>query len=174
MNETVKLTAIQEAFASKLLRPINFFLFTLRHLPIANLAGLKLVTLNGNQCQTTIPYKFLNKNPFKSTYFAVQSMAAEASTAALAMVALRRHTESIAFIIVDLKATFSKKTTSKVTFTCNDGAKFAEGLEKLIQTNQPVEITAKTIGRIEDGTEVATFHFTWSFKIREEQTRCIG
>jgi len=33
-----------------------------------------------------------------------------------------------------------------------------------------VEITAKTIGRIEDGTEGATFHFTWSFKIREEQT----
>ncbi|MCZ6693800.1 MAG: hypothetical protein O6939_07840, partial [Bacteroidetes bacterium] len=44
-----------------------------------------LVTLTGNQCQTTIPYKFLNKNPFQSTYFAVQSMAAEASTAALAM-----------------------------------------------------------------------------------------
>jgi len=152
---------------SKLLRPVNFFLFTLRHLPIANLAGLKLVNLTGNKCQTTVPYKFLNKNPFKSTYFAVQGMAAEASTAALAMVALKRHTESIAFIIVDLKATFSKKITSKVTFSCYDGAKFAEGLEKLIQNKQPVEITAKTIGRIEDGTEVATFHFTWSFKIRE-------
>ncbi len=47
-------------------------------------------------------------------YFAVQSMAAELSTAAHCLAAVQGHTPSIALIIVDMRATFYKKATHRL------------------------------------------------------------
>jgi hypothetical protein len=143
-----------------------FFLFA--KLPMGWIAGIRVRSLTQKECITSVPYKRLNKNPFKSIYFAVQSMAAELSTASPALLAIEGHQPSIAFIIVDMKATFLKKATDKVYFTCEEGQKAFDAVEKCINSNDSAEATFKTVGKMNDGTIVSEFEFTWSFKQRKK------
>ncbi|AZQ62284.1 DUF4442 domain-containing protein [Flammeovirga pectinis] len=165
----LQLTSKQKSFASKMLHPFKFRMFTLTQVPLGFIAGMKLESLNGSRCATSLPFKFLNKNPFKSIYFAAQSMAAELSTASLGMLHLNEHLKSIAFIIVDMDAKFSKKAVGKVTFVCEDGHLVKEAIDRAYETGEAEEIKMLTIGKMADGTEVSRFHFTWSFKKRSKK-----
>jgi hypothetical protein len=163
-----QLTRRQESMIKKLKNPFLFRLFTFFKIPAARRAGLKLISLNVNSCKTSIPFKFFNKNPFKSIYFAIQSMAAEFSTATLALLELERHKESVAFIVVDLEATFHKKADGLTFFECTEGEEFRKKIELAIETGVSQEVRAKTVGSLADGTVVSTFYFTWSFKVRKK------
>ncbi|MCX6181780.1 MAG: DUF4442 domain-containing protein [Bacteroidetes bacterium] len=165
----IQLTPKQEKLKKKMLNPFIFFLFTLFKVPAVAIAGIRIKSLSGDKCTATVPFKFLNKNPFKSMYFAVQAMAAEISTAIPAMLAIEKHDESFAMLVVEVKAEFFKKGISKVTFTCQNGPDFSAALEKSIQSKQPVTVMAKTVGTMSDGTVVSEFYFTWSFKAREKK-----
>ncbi|MDA0196702.1 MAG: thioesterase [Bacteroidetes bacterium] len=168
MPETQKLplTKPQEKFKKKFLNAFLFRLHALSNVPAGFVAGMKLISLDTNKAVSTIPYKYLNKNPFRSMYFAVQSMAAELSTASLALLAIEGIVPSVALIVVDLSAEFHKKATGKVTFTCTDGALIFDAVERCISSSEPTTVKAKTTGTMADGTLVSTFYFTWSFKQR--------
>lgn len=142
----------------------SFYLFF--NLPMGWIAGLRIREINDQRCVTSVPFKWLNKNPFKSTYFAVQSMAAELSTATACLLAVQGQHPSIAFIIVDMKANFTKKATNRVYFTCAETAKAFDAVKQCIETGDAIATTFKTEGKMKDGTVVAEFEFTWSFKQR--------
>lgn len=151
----------------QLLNPLKFKLFTLFKVPMARMAGLRMESLDEKECVTSVPFKFLNKNPFKSIYFAVQAMSAEFSTAALALLQIEEQEKSIAFIVVDLEAKFHKKAVDRVYFTCADGKNYQEALDRVVQTEGHSEtVKAHAIGRMKDGTVVSEFWVTWSFKAR--------
>ncbi len=161
----VQWTARQE----KLVQSVQggkFLFYLLRKLPMGFLAGIRVRKLETHTCVTSVPYKWLNQNPFKSTYFAVQSMAAELSTAAHCLIAVSDQRPSVAFIIVDMQASFLKKATGRVFFTCNNGDQAYEAVEACKQSKSAETRTFTTVGRMADGTEVARFEFTWSFKQR--------
>ncbi len=68
-------------------------------------------------------------------------------------------------LIVGMEATFVKKATSWVTFTCEEGAAIQATIQKAIDTNEAQSITVSSIGVQEDnGVVVAKMTFTWSFK----------
>ena len=131
------------------------------------ISGIKLTHLDEKKSVTEVPFRWRNKNPFRSMYFAVQCMAAELSTAAPVFMALKGVDANIAFIIVDLKAEFVKKAQSKVTFSCTDYEEIFTAISKLNKSDDTVTIKAKSVGRNADNNEVAVFYFTWSFKVRE-------
>jgi hypothetical protein len=131
------------------------------------LAGLKIREINETRTTVSVPFKYLNKNPFKSTYFAVQSMAAEMSTATACLLAVEGIKPSVAFIIVDMKASFGKKATDRVHFTCEENAKAFDAVKECIESGESSIATFKTVGKMEDGTIVSEFEFTWSFKQRK-------
>ena len=130
------------------------------------IAGLRIREIDKERCVTSVPFKWLTKNPFKSIYFAVQSMAAELSTATACLLAVQGQRPSVAFIIIDLKATFIKKATDRVYFTCEDTHKAFDAVQKCTESGKATEATFRTIGRMKDGTIVSEFEFTWSFKQR--------
>ncbi|MAE84635.1 MAG: thioesterase [Flammeovirgaceae bacterium] len=165
-----ELSPKQEKLKRQVTSPFKFGLFLLTQLPMGLVAGMRLRELDENKCVTSVPFKWLTKNPFKSIYFAVQSMAAELSTATPCLLAIEGHKPSIAFIIVDLKATFGKKATDRVYFTCEDGAKAFDAVEKAIATGESQMATFKTVGKMKDGTIVSEFEFTWSFKQRSKKS----
>ena len=144
-----------------------FTFFLLTKLPMGWIAGIRVKSLSKETCITSVPFKRLNKNPFKSIYFAVQSMAAELSTASPCLLAIEGKKPSVAFIIVDMKANFFKKAIDRVYFTCEDGAKAFNAVENAIQTGDASQATFKTVGKMKDGTIVSEFEFTWSFKQRK-------
>ena len=156
----------QKKFRDDFLSPLKQRLFYFKSLPMALISGIKVIHLDEKKSTSEVPFRWSNKNPFKSMYFAVQSMAAELSTAAPALMALKGNEKNIAYIIVDLKAEFFKKAQSKVTFSCLDYDKFFIAISQLSQPDDTVTVTAKTVGRDAENNEVAVFHFTWSFKVR--------
>ncbi|MEQ9300677.1 MAG: DUF4442 domain-containing protein [Cyclobacteriaceae bacterium] len=163
---TITLTPAQEAFKKKMLNVWLFRTFAFFKVPMGWLSGMRLTELTTERAVATQPFKWLNMNPFKSTYFAVQSMAAELSTAAIGLLAIEGNNPSIATIIIDMKAEFPKKATGRVTFTCEDGQQIFEAVERAKSTGEAATVTAKTVGTMADGTVVSVFEFTWSFKQR--------
>ena len=158
------------AKAQKLQRQVSsrfkLGLYMLGNLPAGLFSGMRVDSLNDQICVTSVPYRWQTRNPFRSTYFAVLAMAAELSSGAPAMVAVRGAPESVALIIVGIEGEFLKRAEGRTTFTCSDVAKLNGAIEETIRTGEAVQMQVTTEGRSPDGTVVARFKFTWSFKKR--------
>ena len=141
-------------------------LYMLFKLPLGLFAGMRVARLDPEVCATRLPYGWRTTNPFKSMYFAAQAMAAELSTGALALMAVDVAPASVAMLITGLEAEFGKKATSWTTFTCEDGAAIFAAVARTVETGEAETVRVSTVGRMDDGTVVARFTFTWSFKRR--------
>jgi len=150
----------------KMLSPFLLRLFLLAKLPLALFAGMRLRELDAEHAVATMPYGWRSTNPFRSTYFAALAMAGEFSTGALAALAADSAPRPVAMLIVNMTASFEKKATALTTFTCADGAKLAAAVAQAVATGEAATAEAETVGRMADGTVVARFTFTWSFKAR--------
>ena len=135
-------------------------------LPMAFLAGLKIVHIDEEVCRISTRLTFLTKNPFRSTYFAVLSMAAELSTGLYALLFTTGIQPSVAVIITGLNARFLKKATGTTIFTCREGEKLRQAVVQARETGEAAVTTVKSVGKNEVGETVAEFEFTWSFKQR--------
>lgn len=147
--------------------PIKFRLFLLAKLPSAFFSGIRIRDADPDRCTVTIPYKWFTKNPFRSTYFACLSMAAEMSTGVLAMAHIQGRKPSLSMLVVGLEAAYFKKATGRVMFECRDGAVIRETIERAVATGEATTVRACSIGTDEAGEMIAEFFITWSFKIRK-------
>ncbi|RNI26354.1 DUF4442 domain-containing protein [Rufibacter latericius] len=141
----------------------------LRSLPMAYLAGIRIRSLTEQEAQVTIRYKYLTKNPFRSIYFACLSMAAEMASGVLSMMYLHQAQPSVSMLVVGLEADFSKKAVGTITFTCSDAEAIAAAVRETQTTGQGRSVQALSIGRNQQGEEVARFRITWSYKARTNQ-----
>ncbi|MBK6687993.1 MAG: DUF4442 domain-containing protein [Deltaproteobacteria bacterium] len=133
-------------------------------LPMAALAGLKITELDGERCVVTVPYGWRTQNPFGSIYFAALSMAAELSCAGLALTAAKAAPRTVSVLPIRMEGDFEKKATGLTRFTCADGAALYTAVNDALRTGQGVTCVTKTVGQMDNGTTVARFQFTWSFK----------
>tara|TARA_B110000881_G_scaffold204818_1_gene206730 strand:+ start:606 stop:1097 length:492 start_codon:yes stop_codon:yes gene_type:complete len=161
-----KLNTNQKVFMSRLNNKFKFKLFSLFNLPMALISGLNIENITMNQCETSVPFKFLNKNPFKSTYFANLSMAAELSTGALALLYVEGEQLDISLILTDMKANFKKKAKGKTFFICKEGDEIREAVKKAVSSNSGQSIRVQSLGYNTQEELIAQFEFTWAFKKR--------
>ena len=155
-----------KAFRAIITNPIKYQLFLFNKLPMAFLAGLKLLTLQEDTAMVSVRFKWLNQNPFRSMYFAVMAMAAELSTGILAVAQTYKSNPSVSMLVVKCEGEFYKKAVGNIVFTCVDGLEIANAIQETITTKQGVTITAATVGKNEQNEVVANFVFTWSFKAK--------
>ena len=165
----IQLNPAQQKVVKDFRSSFKFKLFTLAKLPLGFISGMRIKYLDAHRCEATIPYGWITRNPFKSTYFAALSMAAELSNGSLALLATYGQDPSVAVIITGVQAEFLKKATDLVTFTCEDGDLLFQAVERAKETGEGVEQEVIAIGTMPDGTEVARFKFTWSFKARSKK-----
>ena len=144
-------------------------MFLLSHLPNAFFSGVRIRNLSESSCEVTVPYKWFTKNPFRSTYFACLSMAAEMSTGALCLVHLSKRDPPVSMLVVKVESEYFKKATGRTSFICEDGLKIRESIEQAIQTGEAKAIRARSVGKNSDGATVAEFFITWSFKVRSKK-----
>lgn len=155
-----------ENFQKIILHPVKFRFFLLQKLPSALIAGLKVQEISSAGAVITVKHKWLNQNPFRSMYFAVQSMAAEMSTGLLAFGQLYQRNPSVSMLVVGMEAKFHKKAVGKISFSCDDGLAIASAVETATQSGQGQTIQCYSIGKNEAGEMVSEFWFTWSFKAK--------
>lgn len=146
------------------LSPLKMKLFMLLNLPMGFIAGLKVKSIDDNGSEVTVPFKFVNKNPFKSMYFAVMSMAAELSSGILAIVEVSKADKPVSMLVLNMEASFTKKAKSKITFSCDNAAQIRETIQRSIDTDEGQTIDVKSQGIDKEGDIVAEFKFTWTFK----------
>lgn len=155
-----------EGFQKIILHPLKFKYFLLQKLPSALIAGLRVRELSSMEAVISVKHKWLNQNPFRSMYFAVQSMAAEMSTGLLAFGQLYQRNPAVSMLVVGMEAKFHKKAVGHISFYCEDGLAIANAVEAAIQTGQGQTIQCYSIGKNDAGEMVSEFWFTWSFKAK--------
>ena len=131
------------------------------------LSGMRIKKLDENQCIVTVPFKWINKNPFKSTFWAVLGMAGEMSTAALILQYTYNQKPSFSTLPLKCEADFNKKAVGITSFVCNDGKMIKDKLNEAMKTKNPVVIKASTKGIDERSNLICQFNFTWSVKARD-------
>lgn len=154
-------------FIQLIQHPVKFRMFLLWKLPSAFFSGVRVRYADEEKCEVSVPFKWFSQNPFKSTYFACLSMAAEMSTGVLGLAHIHGRKPSVSMLVVNIKGDFMKKAIGKTTFTCNDGAAIKQTIEAAVATGEGKAITAKSIGLNEQGETVAVFEVTWSFKAKQ-------
>jgi len=146
--------------------PSKLNTFTIFKLPSAYFCGVRTKYIDDHKCVVTVKHKWINQNPFKSMFWAVQGMAAEFSTGALMIAKIQESGKKISMLVTTNNATFTKKATGRITFTCNDGHLIDDAIKKTIETGDGQTIWMKSVGVNQDGIEVSTFNFEWSIKVK--------
>jgi hypothetical protein len=156
-----------QAFAKLMMHPVKFRIFLFTKLPSAYFSGVRVKSIDENKCEVTVPFKWFSQNPFRSTYFACLSMAAEMSTGALCLACLYKIKPAVSMLVIRTDGEYFKKATDITTFTCEDGALIKQIIEEAISTGEARTMIAKTTGRNKTGEIVAEFKITWSFKAKK-------
>lgn len=141
-------------------------MYLLYKLPAAFFSGVRVRKIDEEKCITSVPYKWLTQNPFRSTYFASLAMAAEMSTGTLALSNVYKRKPVISMLVIKMEATYFKKATGIIFFTCNQGKEIISIIDEAVETGEGKSFIAKSVGKNKDGEIVAEFLFTWSFKTK--------
>jgi hypothetical protein len=84
------------------------------------------------------------------------------------MLAVRTAPAPVSMLVVGMGASFEKKASETLTFTCDDGPRAEEAVAETLRTGEGVTVEMTTVGTLPDGTVAARFHFTWS--VRKKQS----
>jgi hypothetical protein len=155
-----------DALRRRLLKPWNFRAYLWRNLPLAACAGLSLRRLDESGCTVGLPGGWRTQNPFRSTYFAAQTMAAEMSTGAPALILVQGAPASISMLLRGLDAVFTKRIQGPSLFTFDDLAGMQAAIARAAASGESETYTGVSIGRGPDGAPAAEFRVSWSFKRR--------
>jgi hypothetical protein len=146
--------------------PWRFKAYLLAKLPLAAAAGLRLRHLDAASCTVSLPGGWRTQNPFRSTYFAAQAMAAAMSTGAPAIILTAEAAASVALILREIRAVFTKRVQGEAFFTFDDVAGMKAAVERAAAGTESESYVGRSVGRTADGTVASQFEITWSFKRR--------
>ncbi len=155
-----------ELFKNQVTNPVKYRLFLLQKLPMGFISGLRIQSLTAGASSVSVRFSWVNKNPFRSVYFAVLSMAAELSTGILAFGQTYQLKPGVSMLVVKMEGEFYKKAIGKIIFTCNQGKEIEEAIAKTRETGEVTSVHCTSIGVNEQGEEVAKFVFSWSYKAK--------
>ena len=134
-------------------------------LPAAWLTGVRILSISDAKCEVKVRFKWINKNPYRSMFWAVQGMAAELTTGMLLTKSIQESNTNISMLLVGNKSNFYKKAVGKIKFICDQG-ETAKELIDLTKKNITHKAWLKAKGFDETGDMVSEFDFEWSCKKR--------
>lgn len=145
---------------------INTFL--LFKLPSAWLCGVRVKEIDSQQCLVTVRHRWINQNPFKSMFWAVQGMAAELSTGAIVMREVANCKHPVSMLVISSKAEFKKKARGKIVFTCIDVAIAQQAIAETIASGEGKTFLMSALGVDSFGDLVSEFTFEWTVKLKQK------
>jgi hypothetical protein len=134
-------------------------------LPAAWLTGVRISSISDTKCEVKVRFKWINQNPYRSMFWAVQGMAAELTTGMLLTKSIQESNTNISMLLVANKSNFYKKAVGKIKFICDQG-ETAKELINLTKKNITHKAWLKAKGFDETGDIVSEFDFEWSCKKR--------
>lgn len=153
------------------LKPGKINTFLLFKLPAAYFTGVRVKSISTSACVTTVKHKWINQNPFKSMFWAVQGMAAELSTGALVMSCIKESGQPVSMLVANNKAQFSKKAKGRINFTCQDGIAIKEAIDRAVATGEGQTCWMHAEGVDAAGDVVSQFDFEWTVKVKKPKAQ---
>ena len=138
--------------------------FTLLKLPLVYFSGIRITNINADRVEASVKLKWINQNPFQSMFWAVQAMAAELTSGVLLMREIETKKSSVSMLLIETKASFSKKAKGKIRFSCDEVKKAKDLVDKAISSGEGQRHWFTSIGIDQNGDEVSRFQFHWSVK----------
>jgi hypothetical protein len=145
-------------------RKINAFL--LFKLPAAYLTGVRVVSLEADTVVVRVRHRWINQNPYKSLFWAVQGMASELTTGVLVMREIVSSGRKISMLVTSVNGKFTKKATGKIRFVSNDGKLIRAAIQKSVETVEGQVVLMTSEGFNEEGVSVSKFEYEWSIKVK--------
>jgi hypothetical protein len=146
--------------------PSKLNTFLLFKLPAAYFCGIRTKYIDDKKCIVKVKHRWINQNPFKSMFWAVQGMAAELTTGALFTTKIRASGKNISMLVLNNNASFTKKATGIITFVCEEGHLIDEAIQNAIATGEGQTIWMNSKGTNEEGIQVSSFNFEWTIKVK--------
>ncbi|MGB1309133.1 MAG: DUF4442 domain-containing protein [Oceanihabitans sp.] len=151
------------------LTPRKINTFNLLKLPAVFFTGVRVKSINNSTCTVSVKHRWINQNPFKSMFWAVQGMAAELTTGALMLMKIKESGKNISMLVANNNASFTKKATGRITFTCTNGEQVDTAITNAIATGEGQTIWMQSIGTNTEGVVVSTFNFEWTIKVKKQK-----
>ena len=145
----------------------KYTLFTLLRLPSAWICGVRLTHLDDLGATASIKHRWINQNPYSSMFCAVQGMAAEFPTGILLTKEIKASGKNISMLVLNNKATFTKKATGRINFHCDQGEEAKNAIEMLIKTGEPQTVWLHATGMNQDEQMVSKFSFEWTLLLKK-------
>lgn len=142
--------------------PSKLNAYTFFKLPSVWWCGVRVTQIQENHCEVKVKHRWINQNPFKSLFWAVQGMAAELTTGVLLMKEIQSSNQKISMLVINNKANFSKKARGRITFSCSPEDKISKAIQQLLETNEPQTLWLTSKGVDENQVVVSTFEFEWT------------
>jgi hypothetical protein len=146
--------------------PIRINIFNFFKLPSVWWCGIRVTKIDDVSCQVKVVHRWINQNPFKSMFWAVQGMAAELTTGVLIMEAIQNSKRKVSMLVLNNRANFSKKARGKVLFECDEKQKLSKAMNQLIKTQKPQSVWLTSKGIDQNGDIVSTFEFEWTLLLK--------
>ena len=149
--------------------PIQYNIYNFFKLPSVWWCGIRVKSVNEDSCLVSVKHRWINQNPFKSMFWAVQGMAAELSTGILLMNEISRSKKSFSMLVLNNKANFSKKAIGRISFSCDQGRQIRDSINLAISSKKPQTIWLNSSGIDSQGDTVSKFSFEWTLKLRKSK-----
>jgi uncharacterized protein DUF4442 len=149
------------------LTPSKLNTFLMFKLPSAFLCGVRAKFIDDKRCVVKVKHRWINQNPFKSMFWAVQGMAAELTTGAMLTSKIRESGKNISMLVANNNASFTKKATGIITFECNEGHLIDTAIARAIETGEGQTIWMNSNGINAEGIQVSSFNFEWTIKVKQ-------
>lgn len=146
--------------------PAKLNTYLLFKLPSAYLTGVRAKYIDDEKCVVKVRHRWINQNPFRSMFWAVQGMAAELTTGALVMRKIKESRQNISMLVANNSASFTKKATGVITFQCTEGLNIDTVINSAISTGEGQTIWLNAVGINSEGVEVSRFKFEWTLKVK--------
>lgn len=146
--------------------PSKLNTFLMFKLPAAYFCGIRAKFIDDKKCIVKVKLRWINQNPFKSMFWAVQGMAAELTAGAMLTTKIRKSGKNISMLVANNNANFSKKATGIITFECTEGHLIDKAIIKAVETGEGQTIWMNSIGTNSEGVQVSSFNFEWTIKVK--------
>ena len=169
-----KETAVEHAFSfdeDKLLKAMKYMrrpwllrFAMLRILPLGCFAGLRVDVIDKDSSAVSLPGGWGNRNPFGSTYWAAQGMAAEAASGLLPFMYCRAAPKRVNMILVSCEANFTRQCRGRSSFKCDGGESTRRAILATLETGERQVCEHKVLGYDPNGELISEWTFKWSLK----------
>jgi len=148
--------------------PMMAYMWT--QMPAGAFAGLRIESVDSDSTVVSVPGGRRTQNPFGTTYWAVQGMAAELATALVPACISRSSAMKLRMFVVGTQATFGRKAYGRCHFTCTDAyEKSIAALDESLKNSKSVDCDLTVTGADAEGQVVSEWIFTWNFLATERE-----